>query len=167
MAQGIEVRHQTSCRSLEGGRCNCDPYYRASAYDKTLGKSRKAKWTQSLATAKGNRIDLAAGIRHRTLAGPSPSRFESSPTTSWRRPRLGRSATGRAGPTSPRSCAPIDRACGTMCCQTSEDASSRTSSGATSRPSLTGWPRSTQPAPSGTPSTRSGACTGTQYSVTS
>lgn len=72
MAQGIEVRHQTSCRSLEGGRCNCDPYYRASAYDKTLGKSRKAKWTQSLATAKGNRIDLASGIRHRTLAGPSP-----------------------------------------------------------------------------------------------
>ncbi len=34
MAAGIRTRHSRSCRSREGGRCNCKPSYEAWVYSK-------------------------------------------------------------------------------------------------------------------------------------
>ncbi len=33
MAEGIEVRHSRSCRSHDGGRCNCERSFRANVWD--------------------------------------------------------------------------------------------------------------------------------------
>jgi len=36
--EGIEVRHERTCRSSEGGRCNCNRSYRASLWSARDGK---------------------------------------------------------------------------------------------------------------------------------
>lgn len=69
--QGIEVRHQKHCRTREGGKCNCEPSYRAYVNDQRAGIKRRGGWTQHLATARSERLELLGGVRHRTLAAPS------------------------------------------------------------------------------------------------
>lgn len=64
---GIEVRHRKACCSREGGRCNCDPSYRAEAFDGRTG-GRRYKTFPTRAAARGWRTDALAAIRAGTLA---------------------------------------------------------------------------------------------------
>src|SRR4051794_5382308 len=40
----IETRHQKHCRYRAGGRCNCEPSYRATATDPRSGGKLRSKW---------------------------------------------------------------------------------------------------------------------------
>jgi integrase len=67
---GVEVRHARTCRSLEGRRCNCDPSYRAVAFDRRSGK-RIRKTFSSLAAARAWRSDAQREIRQGARRGPT------------------------------------------------------------------------------------------------
>jgi integrase len=69
---GIEVRHQTRCRTHTGGqRCNCNPSYRAVAYDARQG--RKVQRTfRTHAEAKVWRSDASRAIRDGRLRAARP-----------------------------------------------------------------------------------------------
>ena len=69
MATGIRTRHGRSCRSTEGGRCNC-PSYEAWVYSKRDGEKIR-KTFHNFAEAKSWRADAEGGIRKRTLRAPS------------------------------------------------------------------------------------------------
>ena len=65
---GIEERHARDCRGNQGGKCNCDPSYRAWVYDRRA-KARTRKTFSgkgALAAAKGWRVD-AASMQRRGL----------------------------------------------------------------------------------------------------
>src|SRR4051794_4341398 len=64
--EGIEVRHEASCRSLTGGRCSCDPTYRASVWSVREGK-RIRKSFPTRAAAKAWRADAAGAVRRGEL----------------------------------------------------------------------------------------------------
>ena len=71
MAAGIEVRHARACRSLSGGRCNCEPTYRASVWH---GRERKRvrRAFDSHAEAVGWRKDAQIALRRgRAVSAPS------------------------------------------------------------------------------------------------
>jgi len=70
MAAGIRTRHGRSCRSREGGRCNCSPSYEAWVYSKRDGKKIR-KTFPDLASAKGWRSDAEGAVRRRTLRAPT------------------------------------------------------------------------------------------------
>ena len=38
MAAGIETRHARACRSRSGGRCSCEPTFRARVWSQSDGK---------------------------------------------------------------------------------------------------------------------------------
>src|SRR5919204_259754 len=59
MAAGIDVRHRRSCRSREGGRCNCEPTYRVQVWDPRARKLHRRPFTD-LAEARAWRDD--AGV---------------------------------------------------------------------------------------------------------
>lgn len=67
---GIDVRHGRSCRTREDGRCNCDPSYRAEAYDRRSAKKVR-KTFPTLAAAKAWRADATGDIRRGIRRGPS------------------------------------------------------------------------------------------------
>ena len=71
MAAGIETRHARTCRSLGGGRCNCDPAYRASVWSARDGKRLRKTFT-TLAGAKAWRQDAHVALREGTMTTPSP-----------------------------------------------------------------------------------------------
>ena len=67
--EGIEVRHEKSCRSLaddDAGRCNCDPTYRASVWSARDGK-RVRRSFPSRAAAKAWRQDAGRAVRRGEL----------------------------------------------------------------------------------------------------
>lgn len=71
-SKGIEVRHQRTCRTRNGGkRCNCEPSYRAGVWD-----PRSQDWIRktfrSRAEAESWRVDAEHAIRRGTFAAPSP-----------------------------------------------------------------------------------------------
>jgi integrase len=69
---GIEVRHQTRCRTHTGGqRCNCNPSYRAVAYDARQAR-KLAETFHSLAQAKAWRSDASRAIRQGRLRASRP-----------------------------------------------------------------------------------------------
>jgi integrase len=72
-SEGIEVRHGRSCPARHGGRCRCEPSYRAEAYDRrTKRKVRKSFPTP--AAAKRWRADAIGEVRRgRLRAVPSPT----------------------------------------------------------------------------------------------
>lgn len=70
MAAGIRTRHGRSCRSREGGRCNCSPSFEASVFSKRDGK-KIPKTFHDLAEAKSWRADADSAVRRRTLRAPS------------------------------------------------------------------------------------------------
>src|SRR5215218_8698709 len=74
MAAGIRTRHGRSCRSRDGGRCNCSPSYEAWVYSKRDDKKIR-KTFKSLAEAKGWRADAERGVRTRTLRAPTGVTF--------------------------------------------------------------------------------------------
>jgi integrase len=49
--EGIEIRHSRTCPSLDGGRCRCEPSYRAWVYDRQA-KAKVKKTHATLAEAK-------------------------------------------------------------------------------------------------------------------
>ena len=66
MARGIEERHSRKCRSVQGGRCNCEPTYRASVWSPR--EQRLVRRTfPSVAAAKGWHIDASAALRQGKL----------------------------------------------------------------------------------------------------
>jgi integrase len=71
MAAGIETRHARSCRSLDGGRCNCRPTYRSSVWSARDGK-RIRKTFSTLSGAKAWRQDAHVALREGTMSTPSP-----------------------------------------------------------------------------------------------
>ncbi len=65
--EGIEVRHESDCRSRRGGRCSCSPGYRAKVYD--LRTDRYVKKTfRSLSEAKVWRTDALGALRVGTMS---------------------------------------------------------------------------------------------------
>ena len=71
MAEGIEIRHARACPATDGGKCRCNPTYRAWVFDARDGKRiRKAFPTQ--AAAKAWRADAVGAVRRGALrAAPS------------------------------------------------------------------------------------------------
>ena len=70
MAEGIEERHKSDCRSNEGGRCNCRPSFRASVWNPREG--RKVKKTFSTkAAAKAWRHDSMVARERGELTTPA------------------------------------------------------------------------------------------------
>lgn len=67
---GIETRHGRSCRSLDGGRCNCDVTYRAWVWDARENR-RVRKAFPSLAEAKAWRSATITAINRGKRVGPS------------------------------------------------------------------------------------------------
>ena len=66
---GIEVRHSNRCPADAGGKCSCQPSYRAEAWSARDGR-RLRKTFPTLAAAKAWRQDAAVAIRHGTLSAP-------------------------------------------------------------------------------------------------
>lgn len=56
---GIEERHSRICRSSEGGKCNCQPSYRAWIFDPQSG-TKVRKTFPTLAAAKRWRVDATS-----------------------------------------------------------------------------------------------------------
>lgn len=65
-AAGIETRHARSCRSRDGGRCDCTPTYQAHVFDKRTGK-RIRKTFPNLTGAKRWREDAIVALRRGEL----------------------------------------------------------------------------------------------------
>jgi integrase len=70
MASGIDTRHTRDCRSQAGGRCNCDPTYRARIHRD--GK-RIVRTFSTLAAAKAWREDVAVALRNQSYRHPAAS----------------------------------------------------------------------------------------------
>src|SRR5687768_3555384 len=73
MAKGIEERHARSCRTRNGGRCDCDPTYRASVWDGQ--RQQRIRYAAgSLTEAQQWRKDaLVAMRRGRTVRQTAPT----------------------------------------------------------------------------------------------
>jgi hypothetical protein len=67
---GIIERHSTKCRLRAGGRCNCDPGYRAWVYD-TRSHQKIVKGFPTIAAAKKWRTDAASAVQRGKLSPPS------------------------------------------------------------------------------------------------
>jgi integrase len=67
---GIQVRHTRSCRTQDGGSCNCKPSYRAWVWD-ARSNSRIFKTFKNQAEAKSWRGDSATALRKGTMSAPS------------------------------------------------------------------------------------------------
>jgi integrase len=67
---GIEKRHSRTCRSHSGGRCNCQPSYRAWVWDQRK-KERVRKAFPTLAAAKGWRAHATSQINQGKRIAPS------------------------------------------------------------------------------------------------
>jgi integrase len=69
MAKGIEERHARSCRTRKGGRCDCEPSYRADVWD-GVGKQRiRRTFTDRGGATTWRRDALIAIRRGRTAPG--------------------------------------------------------------------------------------------------
>lgn len=75
MAEGIEIRHARSCRSHSGGRCNCQPTYRASVWS-NRDRERIRKTFPSPAEAKTWRADALSALSKGALRAPKPTTVE-------------------------------------------------------------------------------------------
>jgi len=52
MAKGIEERHARACRSRKGGRCDCEPSYRADVWEaQRQERIRRTFWDRAAAGA--------------------------------------------------------------------------------------------------------------------
>lgn len=74
MPEGIETRHENRCRRRESAtaRCNCTPSFRATAYDRRIGKQIKHPWTQDRDRAINERKDLVARIKNYESVASAP-----------------------------------------------------------------------------------------------
>jgi integrase len=67
---GIRTRHSRTCRTREGGTCNCDPSYEAWVYSKRDAKKLR-KTFPTAAAARGWRTDAAKAVKDRQLRATS------------------------------------------------------------------------------------------------
>lgn len=72
MAEGIEVRHRKGCRSHSGGRCGCQPSYRAIVWSNAERKQIRRTFP-TLAEAKAWRSDAGTAVRKGVLRAPAPT----------------------------------------------------------------------------------------------
>ena len=70
MATGIRTRHARSCKSRDGGRCNCTPTYQAQAYDARTGR-QVWRTFPTLSAAKLWRQDAQVALRRGTMRPPT------------------------------------------------------------------------------------------------
>ncbi len=63
MVAGIDERHSRTCRSRDGGACNCTPTFQAHVWDAKAGK-RMRKTFPTRSAAKSWRQDTIVGLRH-------------------------------------------------------------------------------------------------------
>ena len=70
MAEGIEIRHKRDCRAKGGGRCNCRPSFRASAWSPREGRLVRKSFA-SKAAAKAWRHDAMVARERGELATPA------------------------------------------------------------------------------------------------
>jgi integrase len=70
---GIRVRHSRSCKSREGGNCNCEPTFEAWVYSKRDGKKIRKTFAGhgALAAAKGWRTDAQKLVKDKRLRAPT------------------------------------------------------------------------------------------------
>jgi integrase len=68
-AAGIEVRHRNGCRSLSGGRCNCEPSYRAMVWSRRDGEQIRKSFP-TLDAAKAWRNDALSALRKGAMRRP-------------------------------------------------------------------------------------------------
>ncbi len=64
--EGIEVRHEASCRSHDGARCSCEPTFRASVWS-TRERKRIRRSFATRAAAKAWRQDAGGAVRRGEL----------------------------------------------------------------------------------------------------
>jgi integrase len=69
MAKGIEERHARSCRTQKGGRCNCEPSYRADIWDGVRQQRIRRTFTDGSEAKTWRRDALIAIRRGRTVSG--------------------------------------------------------------------------------------------------
>ncbi|HWH46133.1 MAG TPA: tyrosine-type recombinase/integrase [Thermoleophilaceae bacterium] len=75
MGAGIETRHARSCRSRNGGRCDCEPTYRPWVMQD--GRRVRGRATSSIMEARGWRKDAGIAIRRgRDVPQPAREAFE-------------------------------------------------------------------------------------------
>jgi hypothetical protein len=67
---GIRTRHSRTCRTRDGGTCNCKPAFEAWVYSKRDGKKIRKSFP-TLAAARGWRIDAAKQVKDRRRRAPS------------------------------------------------------------------------------------------------
>jgi integrase len=70
MATGIRTRHARSCRSRDGGGCNCTPTYQAQAYDARTGR-QVWRTFPTRSAAKLWRQDAQVALRRGTMRPPT------------------------------------------------------------------------------------------------
>lgn len=75
--EGVETRHKRSCRSHEGGRCNCSPSYRVVVWDNDSGR-KVTRTFANLAEAKGARHSLKTKVHAGTLRAPTADTVETA-----------------------------------------------------------------------------------------
>jgi integrase len=70
MATGITKRHSRTCRSREGGRCNCNAGWEASVYSKRDGRKIRKTFARE-AEARSWRADALSALSTGTLRAPT------------------------------------------------------------------------------------------------
>src|SRR5438105_4146296 len=70
MAEGIRARHSRSCRSHDGGRCNCKPSWEASVYLKREHRKRRETFPTQ-AAAKNWRADALKAASRGQMRSPT------------------------------------------------------------------------------------------------
>lgn len=67
---GIRTRHSRTCRTKEGGACNCKPTYEAWVFSKRDDKKIRRSFSTQ-AAARGWRIDAQKQVRDKRLRAPT------------------------------------------------------------------------------------------------
>ncbi len=70
--EGIAVRHSKSCRSRDGGRCDCKPSFQAAVWS-NRDRARIRKTFRTLAAAKAWRRDAMTALDRGMLRAPTPA----------------------------------------------------------------------------------------------
>lgn len=70
---GIRTRHSRTCKSRDGGGCNCEPTYEAFVYSKRDGRKIRRSFSGkgAFAAAKGWRTDAQKQVKDKRLRAPS------------------------------------------------------------------------------------------------
>jgi integrase len=71
--KGIEVRHSKTCRSRQGGGCNCQPSYRGHVWDARTERRVRGPFYSTVTQARNWRHEALVATRRGTLRPPSPT----------------------------------------------------------------------------------------------